>query len=199
MSNRLRICDAQDNLLCSLPYVVLPDLKVLTFALKAAFPNLKTTPFEIAFLGTDNSWEPYSPGALPPRCRNLRLHAQGNHAELVVVGCILQQQADSDELLHSRDSTPPTGSSRKASKHSSHDSPASSSSSQHVSARQLEEEEEEELRRKMAQDEKKGLQAAMRAECMRRDQCCVLTGDCDDANLKCCLVLTPEYGTKWVT
>ncbi|KAI8819057.1 uncharacterized protein EV422DRAFT_599670 [Fimicolochytrium jonesii] len=81
---------------------------------------------------------------------------------------------------------------RKASKHGSDDSPVGTSAKP-VSADQG----TEELLRKVSKDEKKGLQAAMRAHCTRRDQCCVLTGECDDAILKCCHVLTPEYGAKW--
>ncbi|TPX57122.1 hypothetical protein PhCBS80983_g04053 [Powellomyces hirtus] len=48
-----------------------------------------------------------------------------------------------------------------------------------------------------SRDDAKGLQAAMRAHCMRRDQCCVLSGRCEDVVLKCSHVLTPEYGAKW--
>lgn len=43
-----------------------------------------------------------------------------------------------------------------------------------------------------------GLQAALRDCCLRRDQFCVVTGETDEAVLKCCHVLTIEYARDFL-
>ena len=57
----------------------------------------------------------------------------------------------------------------------------------------------EEEQKPVKKDLRKGLQAAMRIWCHRRDQVCVVTGETDDDILKVAHVLTVSYGKQWVS
>ncbi|KAI9005984.1 hypothetical protein BC832DRAFT_539640 [Gaertneriomyces semiglobifer] len=165
-----RLYDAADVFLAQLPYVSLPSHDIMNFCLKTGFPR-----FPCSTTKGNGFRTILTTSAL----------ATANFGYTSQV-----TPMPSFPTWRFRGSSP--AGSRKSARTSEGQSPAGAMS-QPISAAEV----EERLVRKQQKDLQKAHRSVMRQACLRRDQFCVLTGECEDTAVKCCHVLTPEYAAKW--